>query len=171
MEALVITGAFYIEIFIIFNILLQSCSGTPMYRYKIFIDPQPTPRPRFRVQKINKGGKVIEMVKTYYPQNYSLYKKTVGLLIQELNIPYKEYGVLYARFASPYPKNTAKKRLIEGQLMQNKYDLDNVEKGLMDAMQDIGLILDDKQICIKITDKVRTAGRGYISFDLFEVGQ
>lgn len=145
--------------FIIFN---------NMYRYKIWIDPQPTPRPRFRVQTFNKGGKQVNNVKTYYPQNYKAYKRTVGELIKELNIPVKDYSILYARFASPYPKSTAKKRQIECAPMRDKYDLDNVEKGLMDALEDIGLLSNDKQLCGKVTEKVRTCGKGFIEFDLFE---
>jgi Holliday junction resolvase RusA-like endonuclease len=132
--------------------------------FKINICPKPTPRPR--VKSIIKNGKKINL--TYYPSPYMKYKKDLCWLIKGLKIPNKDYKILWATFGVPYPKTIkgGEKSKIESQPLRNKFDCDNVLKGLMDALEDAQVLSNDNQIYIIHVCKLRTKTTGYINFSL-----
>lgn len=112
------------------------------------------------------GGKKI--VTTYYPNEYQKYKDTILLLVKSLNIPKQDYYRLNISFHIPFPKQFkgGKKAKIEGLPCRAKYDLDNMCKGLMDALTQANVIEDDRQLCELNTAKVYTNTNGYILFEL-----
>ena len=99
--------------------------------YQIDILPVATPRPRVRV--FNKHGKKIPQ--TYYPVKYTRYKTEIAILLTALRIKPGSYSKLAVVFFLPYPKDTAKKRLIEGVPYSKKPDIDNFLKGLLDGLE------------------------------------
>jgi len=125
------------------------------YKYNINITPKPTPRPR-----LGKYG-------AYNKTDYTKYKNDLIFLIKLLSIPKEDYYFLKARFFFPYPKNTPKKKLIDLAPLRKKCDLDNVVKGLMDALEKADVINNDRQISTLLIEKKYTLKeRGYIEFDL-----
>ena len=69
----------------------------------------------------------------------------------------------------PSAKSTPKKDRIEGKPHRIKCDLDNTEKGLMDALEKMDVINNDSQICGKISSKCWTNTKGYIKFKMYEL--
>mgnify|MGYP003648085554 CR=1 FL=1 len=132
--------------------------------YTISIVPTPTPRPR--IKSILKNNKKISIA--YYPKNYTLYKNNLSSKISELKIIPKDYSELYVTFGVPYPKTVigGKKNKIEGKPMRNKFDCDNVVKGLMDVLDNLNVLNDDRQIYILCISKLWTNTPGYIKFKL-----
>jgi len=130
--------------------------------YQINLIPKPTPRPR--VKTIFKNGKRINV--TYYPKDYQTYKDNLCLLIKALHIPKGDYKELWATFGVPYPKHVkgGKKARIESKPMREKFDCDNVCKGLMDALEQAGVLENDRQIYMTHVCKLRTNTSGYINF-------
>jgi len=126
-------------------------------KYTIDIAPKPTPRPR-----VGKFG-------TTYPPAYRQYKKDLNWLVKALRVPKKDYAVLHVEFGFPYAKSTPKKDRIEGKPMRVKCDLDNTEKGIMDALEKMGVLDNDAQICGKLSSKCWTNTGGYIRFSLYEL--
>lgn len=122
----------------------------------IDIVPMPTPRPR-----VGKHG-------AYNTPKYTQYKRDLGFLLKALHIPKDDYGVLYATFAFPFPKTVkgGEKAKIEYLPMRDKCDCDNLSKGLMDALESVGIIEDDRQIYELHVSKLRTNTGGYIKFRL-----
>lgn len=88
------------------------------------------------------------------------------MLIKATNIQKDDYDYIHARFFFPYPKATAQKRRIEGYPMRIKCDLDNLTKGLKDALEQGGIIEDDRQICAEFCEKYYTTGEPRIEFEL-----
>lgn len=130
--------------------------------FQVDIIPQPAPRPRVSMKRI--GGKQVPQV--YYPNGYHEYKKQLSAKLLELNIPRKDYSLLFVEVGYPYPKATAKKRLIEGFPHRSNYDCDNVVKPLMDCLEKVEVIENDRQIYELRVRKVYTCTRGYIKFYL-----
>ena len=102
---------------------------------KINIIPKPAPRPRF-----SKFG-------TYNPKDYTDYKKAISLIVSRLH---KEVILnaceLTICLYMPIPKMSKKKHLaIIGQPHIKKPDLDNLIKGVKDAMNGI-VYKDDSQV-------------------------
>lgn len=133
--------------------------------YLIWIQPKPTPRPR--VKSIIKNNKKISI--TYYPQSYNQYKQLLSTKISELKVIPKDYSELHITFGVPYPKNVkgGKKNKIEGKPMRNKFDCDNVVKGVMDSLENLKIISNDRQIYVLCVAKLWTNTEGYIKFQLF----
>tara|TARA_R110002012_G_scaffold303227_1_gene504896 strand:+ start:990 stop:1394 length:405 start_codon:yes stop_codon:yes gene_type:complete len=125
------------------------------YKYHIGITPRPTPRPR-----LGKYG-------AYNKSDYTKYKNDMIFLIKCLRIPHGDYHTLKARFLFPYPKKTPKKKLIDFAPLRKKCDLDNVVKGLMDALEKTNVINNDRQISTLFIEKKYTLKeQGYIEFEL-----
>ena len=124
-------------------------------RYNIPITPMPTPRPR-----LGRGG-------AYNPKSYSDYKKSLILYIKSLNIDKGDYDYIHARFYIPFPKNTPEKRKIEDLPLKTNFDCDNVIKGLCDALEQSGVIENDRCLWSMFIEKFRTCNEsGRIEFDL-----
>ena len=124
-------------------------------KYSIPITPMPTPRPR-----LGKHG-------VYNLNSYSKYKKGLITYIKSLNIDKDEYDYIHARFYLPFPKNTAKKNIIEGLPLKSNFDCDNVIKGLCDALEQSGVIENDRCLWAMFIEKFRTKNKeGRIEFDL-----
>jgi Holliday junction resolvase RusA-like endonuclease len=123
--------------------------------YLIPITPIPTPRPQ-----LGKFG-------VYNTKKYTEYKKKLIMWISLLKIPKDDYDFIHAKFYIPYAKNTAKKNLIEGAYLKQKFDCDNIIKGLLDALEQSKVIENDRCICSMFVEKFRTCKEfGRIEFKL-----
>ena len=130
----------------------------------INILPQPAPRPKIRVLK---GKKKVPMA--YYPAKYHTYKKTLAYKIKAMNLKQCTGSVaLHAIFHLPYPKGTAKKRMIHGAPHVKKPDVDNYLKALMDSIEQSGLLSNDSRIYAISAKKLYNTGGSGIEFSIEE---
>jgi len=130
----------------------------------IDLDPQATPRPRFRVIKL-KNGKFA--VNTYNPTWYTKYKESMAFMIKNLGIAGSDYHVIIAIFFLTYPISTSKIRRVDDVPHRRKPDNDNLSKGLMDALKMAKVIFDDNQISDTVFQKRYTIKqKGFIAFKL-----
>ena len=116
----------------------------------------PTPRPRF-------NGKF-----AYMPKTYNDYQKMLVALIQEKGIEKGEYKRIHLIFHFEYPKSTPKYKRIDGLPLLNKFDADNLAKGVMDALQKAEVIEDDRQFYDLRVEKYRTTETNKIYVKLWE---
>lgn len=63
---------------------------------------------------------------------------------------------LEVSFYYPYPSNATKTQKQQESPHTSRPDLDNVEKGLLDAMSEMGFWCDDSQVAYKQTRKMRS---------------
>jgi Holliday junction resolvase RusA-like endonuclease len=125
------------------------------FRYKIDIEGYPCQRPR-----LGRFGN------TYNTPKYTMHKKHSAFLLKALQIPQNEYEYVCIRFYFPYPKSTPKKQRIDLQPMRGKYDIDNLVKSFLDALQDSGIIKNDSCVCGIYAEKIYTTQeKGWIEFD------
>ena len=115
--------------------------------HTIPICPMPTPRPR-----LGKYG-------AYNKSSYSSYKKALIMCISTLSIPKQDYDYIHAKFYIPYPKSAPKKSLIDKFPLRSNFDCDNVIKGLMDALEQSNVVVDDRQISSMFVEKFRTTSK------------
>ncbi len=137
------------------------------YQYELDIEPMPTPRPRSRV--VTPFGKP-SFVHVYNPAEYTNYKAAIALMCKDARLGLKKgtYGRIFVTFYMTYPKSTPKKNLIDNAPHVKKPDWDNYIKGLQDALQDSGIMLNDSAISDGAVRKRYTLReRGYIAFSLF----
>jgi len=119
------------------------------------ITPMPTPRPR-----LGKYG-------AYNPSKYKKYKNNIKSFLSLLKIPKDDYDYIHAKFFVPYPKSTPKKNLIDNYPLRQCFDCDNVIKGLCDALEESGVINDDRLFSSMFVEKFRTTNKdGRIEFEL-----
>ena len=113
--------------------------------YILDITPRPAPRP------IRSRG-VIRM-----PSWYKDYKGNVIDALREEGVRGGPdvFGLIIQSFFK-YPKSTKPSGLVEGQFTSINKDLDNLSKGVLDALQDGRFIGNDKQIAFLISAKMRT---------------
>lgn len=104
-------------------------------QYTLPIDPYPTSRPR-----LGKNGN------TYNTAKYTKYKSNLIILMKSLHIPKNDYSYVRIHFYFPYPKATAQKDRIQNAPMRYKYDVDNLIKAIFDALQQSGIVEDDRII-------------------------
>tara|TARA_Y100000004_G_C8921460_1_gene415596 strand:- start:816 stop:1223 length:408 start_codon:yes stop_codon:yes gene_type:complete len=124
------------------------------YKYKLSVIPKPTPRPR-----LGRYG-------TYNKKEYTKYKNDLMILIKSLRIPKKDYSLVRACFLFPYPKRTPQKKRIHLAPLRNKCDLDNLVKGLLDALEKVEVINNDRQIfSLQIEKRFTVREQGAILFD------
>lgn len=134
-----------------------------VYEGILYIEPQPTPRP-----KVKRAGGV------YYPSNYLEYKKSlIALLLEQhgkdvlfSNAPAAPIYSVELTFFFSYPKSTPKKRLLDLSPCMNKGDLDNLAKGVLDAMEQASMIKNDREIVHLDIAKYWTTGRSRIAYYL-----
>jgi Holliday junction resolvase RusA-like endonuclease len=131
--------------------------GAAFFEGVLQIDPVPCPRPR-----VTKAGV------TYYPKRYTDYKKAIGLMLKQqwMSREPADFFYLSAEFYFAYPKSFPKRQREEAAPMRKRCDLDNLVKGLMDAMQDAGMIQDDRQLSAIDLSKHWTTGTSRIHFYL-----
>lgn len=125
-------------------------------QYTLPIDPYPTSRPR-----LGKNGN------TYNTSKYTKYKSNLIILMKSLHIPKNDYSYVRIHFYFPYPKATAQKDRIQNAPMRYKYDVDNLIKAIFDALQQSGIVEDDRIISGVYAEKLFTTNeQGYIEFEL-----
>ena len=116
----------------------------------------PTPRPRF-------NGKF-----AYMPKSYNDYQKALVALIHEQGVPKGDYTRISVVFHFSYPKSTPKYKRLEGVPMRNKFDCDNLAKGVMDALEKAQIIEDDRKFFSVKSEKYRTLGENKIYVKLWQ---
>ena len=132
-------------------------TGAAFFEGIVELCPVPCPRPR-----VTKSGIV------YYPKRYTDYKKVLSALLQQQWGLREEADFYYLslEFYFSYPKSHPKKTRQEAAPMRKRCDLDNLAKGMMDAMQDVGIIRDDRQISALDLSKHWTTGVSRIHYYL-----
>ena len=124
-------------------------------KYRLDIEGYPCQRPR-----IGKHG-------AYNPPKYSKHKKDLTFLIKMLKIQPADYKAVKLTFYFPYPTSEPKKNRIDLAPMNRKYDIDNLVKSFFDALQESGVITDDRRICGLYAIKLFSVEKkGWIEFDL-----
>jgi Holliday junction resolvase RusA-like endonuclease len=124
-------------------------------KYKLDIEGYPCQRPR-----LGKNG-------AYNPAKYTKHKNDLIILMKSLNIPKKNYKAVKLAFYFPYPKSTPLKKRIDLAPMNYKYDIDNLIKSFFDALQQSGVITDDRTICGVYAIKLFSVeNKGWIEFDI-----
>lgn len=82
-------------------------------------------------------------------------------------LPSSDYSKLDVTFYVTYPKSTPKKHLIDQQPQRKKPDVDNYVKGLSDAMEQAGILVNDGQLSdISCRKRYTLEPEGYIEFCL-----
>ena len=123
--------------------------------HHININPMGCPRPRFR----RFGG-------TYYPQAYVDYKAELEHMLSLRSI-WIEGLIIFdlLEFGMPIPKSISKKKreLMLGDYHDKKPDIDNLEKGFLDACSGIIFADDNKVVAVNNKRKVY-ANEPYIKF-------
>jgi Holliday junction resolvase RusA-like endonuclease len=119
------------------------------------IEPVAASRPRFNT----KTGTA------YTASKYDKFKKALILLCKR--IPKGDYFSIEMEFYFAYPKSTPKKNLVDGALHQKKSDIDNVCKGVLDALEQAGVLNNDSKISDLIARKRYTTNpKGFIKLKL-----
>lgn len=131
-----------------------------MIEIKLPIDPIPTPRPQ--VTRTRTGQR-----QTYYPGNYSKYKKDLTWILKGKRIQKNDYVFIVVDFHIQYPKSTPKKCLIEGLPHRVKPDADNLLKGILDGLESAGITSNDSKFAGSMTRKVYTTKQSYVVIKLF----
>lgn len=125
------------------------------FKYKVDVEGYPAQRPR-----LGRYGN------THNTSKYTNYKKGLALLLKSLAIPSMDYEYVCIRFYYAYPKSTSKKDRQDLKPMKGKYDIDNLIKTFLDALQDSGTITNDSCVCGVYAEKIYTLKeRGWIEFD------
>lgn len=125
------------------------------YKYRVEMEGYPCQRPR-----LGKYGN------THNTSKYHNYKKQLALSLKSLGINAHNYEYVCIRFYYAYPKSTPKKNRIDLEPMRGKYDIDNLIKTFLDALQDSGIISNDSCICGVYAEKIYTTKEtGWIEFD------
>jgi Holliday junction resolvase RusA-like endonuclease len=113
-----------------------------MENHKAFIPLQPMAAPRPRVTR---NG-------TYNDPKYTNYKKAIALIVKsKFKVSDKPIG-MYVDFYFEQPKSWSKKKKEETLWHTSKPDIDNLQKGVKDALNGIAYV-DDSQVCYVITRK------------------
>lgn len=125
-------------------------------KYRIDVVGYPYQRPR-----LGKYGNVHNTPK------YESHKIEVAEAIKKLNIPVSAYEYLRIHFYFPYPDSEPKKNRHDLAPMNRKYDVDNLIKSFMDALQLSGVITNDVCICGVYAEKIFSVEKnGWIEFEL-----
>lgn len=121
-------------------------------RFRIFGDPVGKDRPRFRVVPKRGGG---HYVQTYTPKKTAEWEQEIGEqvgvmlarlraagLTKSLNLPFSKRILVTMRTYIQKPASAPKKEVHR----IKKPDVDNYAKALLDALEKIALIEDDKTV-------------------------
>lgn len=124
-------------------------------KYKLDIEGYPCQRPR-----LGKNG-------AYNPAKYTKHKNDLIFLLKSLKIAPKDYKAVKLAFYFPYPESTPQKKRIDLEPMNRKYDIDNLIKSFFDALQQSGIITDDRRICGVYAIKLFSVEKkGWIEFEI-----
>ena len=124
--------------------------------YRIDIEGYPYQRPR-----LGRYGNV------HNPTKYESHKSNVANAIVQLKIQPKQYEYLRLHYYFPYSESEPKKNRIDLAPRKGKYDIDNLVKSFMDALQMSGVITNDSCLCGIYAEKVFTVEKkGWIEFEL-----
>ena len=124
-------------------------------KYRVDIEGYPCQRPR-----LGKYGN------THNTTKYTRHKRDLAFLLKQANIEEKEIEYVVMRFYFAYPASEPKKNRIDEAPMNRKYDIDNLAKSFLDALQDAQVIKDDRLICGIYAEKMFTIEpRGWIEFE------
>lgn len=125
-------------------------------KYRIDVVGYPYQRPR-----LGKYGNV------HNPPQYEAHKAAVAEEVRKLAIPNAPYEYLRLHFFFPYAESEPKKNRLDLAPRRGKYDVDNLVKSFMDALQMSGVINNDSCICGIYAEKVFTVEKkGWIEFEL-----
>ena len=102
------------------------------------------------------------------PKPYNDYQKTLVNLIKAQNLSDGDFCRIHMVFHFSYPKSTPKYRRIDGLPLSQKFDGDNLAKGVMDALEKAGMVEDDRQFYQVRVDKYRTTETSKIHKKLWE---
>lgn len=123
--------------------------------YKLEIEGYPYQRPRLSRNHVHNTPK------------YTQHKKDLALAILEKSIPKNNYEYIRIHFYFPYPESEPKKNRLDLAPMSRKYDIDNLIKSFMDALQMSKVIDNDVCICGVYAEKIFTVEKkGWIEFEL-----
>jgi Holliday junction resolvase RusA-like endonuclease len=124
-------------------------------KFRVNIEGYPTPRAR-----LAKNGQA------YNTAKYRTYKKKLAGEFVKMGVPKGDYEYVRINFYFPYPTNTAQKNIVDKAPMRYKYDVDNLIKGFFDALQDAGIVEDDRTIAAVYSEKLFTVENfGFIEFE------
>jgi Holliday junction resolvase RusA-like endonuclease len=126
-------------------------------KHRVDIEGYPYQRPRF-----GKHGSAHNTPK------YKKYRQDLTFLLNALRIQKSEkYRAVKIHFFFPYPESEPKKNRFDLSPYCRKYDLDNLIKGFLDALQDSQIISDDRFICGIHAIKLFTIQKkGWIEFEI-----
>lgn len=125
-------------------------------QYKLEIEGYPCQRPR-----LGKYGNA------YNPPKYTQHKKELAELLKKTGIAKGNYEYVRMHFYFPYPTAQPNKDRVDLAPMNKKYDIDNLVKSFLDAMQDAGIVDNDSMICGIYAEKVFTVEKkGWIEFEI-----
>lgn len=113
----------------------------------IYIEPKPAPRPRFS-----------KFSGAYNPTEYTEYLKELRSVLEPLEnkqIKEGDWNEVEVRFYIKYAKSIPKKHRRVLEYHRHKFDCDNLVKPILDAMQELGWIKDDRQISKLYTVKMK----------------
>lgn len=125
----------------------------------IKIAPKPAPRPRFG------NGRAYNKV------DYTKYLEEAMRLLSEQETKESKEGdwnELAIKFYFDYPKSTPKKNRKALEYLRTKCDCDNLVKPIMDAMEKIGWLRDDRQISKLFIVKMQGELEPRIEISLYE---
>ena len=113
-----------------------------METIKVFFQIAPIPAPRPRVTR---NG-------TYNDPKYTNYKKAIALLAKRYFKVSDKPIAMYVDFYFEQPKSWSKKKKEETLWHTSRPDIDNLQKGIKDALNGIAYV-DDSQVCYVIARK------------------
>ena len=123
-------------------------------KHRVNIEGYPCQRPRLGKYGVHNTSK------------YTKHKKDLAFLLKALHIEPKEYEYVAVRFYFAYPASEPKKNRIDLAPMNRKYDVDNLVKSFLDALQDANILKDDRCICGIYAEKIFTIEKyGWIEFE------
>ena len=123
--------------------------------------PYPAPRPRAKaVLRPNPAGslgpKSSWVATVYNPPQYTDWKTGLALLFKTSRLPRDAYNAIDLLLCIPLPKSLSKRAKAElaWKLHDRKPDFDNFTKGILDALQDSGLIQNDSRFGSGTLEKI-----------------
>ena len=125
-------------------------------KHRIDLEGYPCQRPR-----LGKYGN------THNPIKYTKHKRLLAFLLKNSGIPKGDYRAVKLHYFFPYPASEPKKNRIDLAPYNRKYDVDNLVKSFFDALQDSGIIEDDRCICgVTAVKLFTTEKKGWIEFEI-----
>ena len=121
------------------------------------IKPMPAPRPR-----VTRNG-------THNPTDYTIYKRAVGMIARRrFRRPEEGPVAMHIDFLFEVPKSWSKKRKAAAKWHTSRPDIDNLQKGIKDALNGIAY-KDDSQVC-QVTARKQYADRSGIIIEVEVMG-